>query len=136
MLVTIVLITLSLVPAKYAICGKNITLGPVVIPASDIPCHLTESFYTWHPLRGINTDILMLFVDGLLFFMILVLIESKVVYRIAAVLKDIIPGYYTYQADHEDLDDDVLKEQERVVQENNSDVLRVFQLQKKYRRLE
>ena len=72
--------------AKYAICGKNISLGPVVIPASDIPCHQTErlvfsivdpglvviiSFYTWHPLRGINTDILMLFVDGLLFFIIL-----------------------------------------------------------------
>ena len=51
-----------------------------------------------------------------------------------AVLKDIIPGYYTYQADREDLDDDVLREQERVVQENNSDVLRVFQLQKKFRR--
>jgi len=78
----------------------------------------------------------MLFVDGLLFFMILVLIESKVVDRIMAVLRDIIPGYYTYQVDHEDLDDDVLKEQERVVQENNSDVLRVFQLQKKFRRLE
>jgi len=126
----------GLVAAKYAICGKNISLGPVVIPASDIPCHQTESFYTWHPLRGINTDILMLFVDGLLFFIILVLIESKAVYKIVALLRDIIPGYYTYQADHEDLDDDVLREQERVLQDNNSDVLRTFHLQKKFRRLE
>jgi len=126
----------GLVPAKYAICGKNISLGPMVIPASDIPCHQTESFYTWHPLRGINTDILMLFVDGLLFFIILVLIESKAVYKIVALLRDIIPGYYTYQADHEDLDDDVLREQERVLQDNNSDVLRTFHLQKKFRRLE
>ena len=54
----------------HAICGTNITLGPgQVIPAADIPCHEIESFYTWHPLKGINLDILMLFIDGLLYFL-------------------------------------------------------------------
>ena len=58
---------------EYAICGTNITFGTatgtVVIPATDIPCHEIESFYTWEPLKGINLDILMLFIDGLLYFM-------------------------------------------------------------------
>ena len=55
---------------QYAVCGRNITVSPgQVIPASDIPCHQIETFYTWHPLRGINLDILMLFIDGLLYFL-------------------------------------------------------------------
>ena len=55
---------------EHAICGTNITLGPgQIIPAADIPCHQIESFYTWHPLKGINLDILMLFIDGLLYFL-------------------------------------------------------------------
>ena len=60
----------SSVPAEHAICGTNITLGNgQIIPATDIPCHQIESFYTWHPLKGINLDILMLFIDGLLYFL-------------------------------------------------------------------
>ena len=58
------------VPPEHAICGTNITFGNgQVIPAADIPCHEIESFYTWHPLKGINLDILMLFIDGLLYFL-------------------------------------------------------------------
>ena len=34
-------------------------------------CNYFISFYTWHALKGINLDILMLFVDGCLFFLIL-----------------------------------------------------------------
>ena len=30
------------VDSKYAICGKNLTAGPLVIPAEDIPCHQVE----------------------------------------------------------------------------------------------
>eukprot|EP00092_Neocalanus_flemingeri_P060351 GFUD01072319.1.p1 GENE.GFUD01072319.1~~GFUD01072319.1.p1 ORF type:complete len:1563 (-),score=388.51 GFUD01072319.1:54-4385(-) len=128
----------DLVDPKYAICGKNITVGPdFVIPGSELPCHQIESFYTWDPLKGINLDILMLFVDGCLFFLILVLIETKILYKILASLKERIPGYYTFQNEEHLLDDDVQIEQERVNSNDaENDVLKVFGLQKKFRRLE
>ena len=85
-------------PPDLAICGKDIVVdGRVVVPASQNKCHTTESFFTWDPLRGINMDIMMLIVDGLLFFLILVLIESKGLSKIWAWAKDHIPGYYSYE---------------------------------------
>ena len=54
----------------------------VVIEASENPCHEVESFFTWDALRGINLDILILLVDGVLLFLLLVLIESKALARL------------------------------------------------------
>ena len=59
------------VKPEAAICGKNLTFGFITIPATDIPCHQIESFYTWHDLKGINLDITMLFIDGMLYFLII-----------------------------------------------------------------
>ena len=89
----------ALVPPEFAICGKNLTLSgkvggksycftlplsihQVVIEASENPCHEVESFFTWDALRGINLDILILLVDGVLLFLLLVLIESKALARL------------------------------------------------------
>ena len=91
----------SLVPAEFAICGKNLTVNgnvsgnkqfvlketffgfhQVVIQADQIPCHTTESFFTWDALHGINLDILLLLVDGVLLFLLLILIESKALARL------------------------------------------------------
>ena len=88
-----------LVPSEFAICGKNLTMNgkvggkshlftlplsicQVVIEASENPCHEVESFFTWDALRGINLDILILLVDGVLLFLLLVLIESKALARL------------------------------------------------------
>ena len=62
---------LSSVKPEFAVCGKNHTYSGGFIPASEVPCHQIESFYTWHPLKGINLDILMLLIDGLLYFLFL-----------------------------------------------------------------
>ena len=89
----------TLVPPEFAICGKNLTMNgkvggksyrftlslsicQVVIEASENPCHEVESFFTWDALRGINLDILILLVDGVLLFLLLVLIESKALARL------------------------------------------------------
>merc|ERR1719192_2468977 len=128
----------ALVPPEFAICGKNLTMnGKVVIQASENPCHEVESFFTWDALRGINLDILILLVDGVLLFPLLVLIESKALARLWSHVKNFIPGYFQFASSYEELDNDVKEEQERVNNSNNnSDILRVSQLQKKFRHLE
>ena len=56
---------------------------------------------------------------------------------IRSLAKDHIPGYFKFVPLSEELDGDVEEEQERVKETgSNSDVLRVSQLQKKYRNLE
>ena len=55
---------------------------------------------------------------------------------IRSLAKDHIPGYFKLVPLPEELDGDVEEEQERVKETGNSDVLRVSQLQKKYRNLE
>ena len=54
-------------------------------------------------------------------------------------MKNLIPGYFKYTQLSEELDGDVKEEQERVKETNpqaSSDILRVSQLQKKFRHLE
>ena len=52
-------------------------------------------------------------------------------------MKNLIPGYFKFTQLSEELDGDVKEEQERVNTSNdNSDILRVSQLQKKFRHLE
>ena len=58
------------------------TFGLITIPASDVPCHEIESFYTWDDLKGINLDITMLFIDGLLYFLLIVMIETRLLYKV------------------------------------------------------
>ena len=55
---------------------------------------------------------------------------------IRSLAKDHIPGYFKFVPLSEELDGDVEEEQERVKETGNSDVLRVSQLQKKFRNLE
>ena len=52
-------------------------------------------------------------------------------------MKNFIPGYFQFASSYEELDSDVKEEQERVNNSNDSsDILRVSQLQKKFRHLE
>ena len=54
-------------------------------------------------------------------------------------MKNLIPGYFKFTQLSEELDGDVKEEQERVKEMNphtSSDILRVSQLQKKFRNLE
>ena len=54
-------------------------------------------------------------------------------------MKNLIPGYFKFTQLSEELDGDVKEEQERVKETNpqaSSDILRVSQLQKKFRNLE
>ena len=54
-------------------------------------------------------------------------------------MKNHIPGYFKFTPLSEELDEDVKEEQERVKETNpqgSSDILRVSQLQKKFRHLE
>ena len=54
-------------------------------------------------------------------------------------MKNFIPGYFQFASSYEELDSDVKEEQERVKEMNpqgSFDILRVSQLQKKFRHLE
>ena len=84
-------------PPEFVVCGKDIVIGGyVVVNATMNKCHEIESFFTWDPLRGINLDITMLILDGFLFFLILVLIETAGLSKVWSWLKDHIPGYYSF----------------------------------------
>ena len=63
-----------------------------------------------------------------------VLIETKLLYKILAIVREMIPGYYVLSKEDQLLDEDVQLEQERVNHDNENDVLKVFGLQKKFRR--
>ena len=67
------------------------------------------------------------------------MIETRILYKILEFVKGWIPGYYKYKTDNDNpvLDDDVSEEQRRVTAnvESLSDVLKVFGLKKKFRRL-
>ena len=67
------------------------------------------------------------------------MIETRILYKILEFVKGWIPGYYKYNTDNDNpvLDDDVSEEQRRVTAnvESLSDVLKVFGLKKKFRRL-
>ena len=126
------------VKSEAAICGKNLTFGLISIPATDVPCHNISSFYTWDDLKGINLDITMLFIDGMLYFLMIVMIETRLLYKVLEMAKSRMPGYYKYKVDTQtDLDDDVSEEQKRVAINNQTgaDVLKVFGLKKKFRNL-
>ena len=55
---------------------------------------------------------------------------------IRSLAKNHIPGYFKLVPLPEELDGDVEEEQERIKETGSSDILRVSQLQKKYRNLE
>ena len=127
-----------LVKSEAAICGRDLTFGFITIPATDIPCHEIESFYTWDELKGINLDITMLFIDGMLYFLMIVMIETRLLYKLLEMAKTRMPGYYKYEVDTQsELDDDVCEEQRRVATNTQpqEDVLKVFGLKKKFRSL-
>ena len=115
------------------------TFGLITIPAADVPCHEIESFYTWDDLKGINLDITMLFIDGMLYFLLIVMIETRLLYKVLEMAKNWMPGYYKYKVvdTQADLDDDVSEEQKRVATniQPQTDVLKVFGLKKKFRHL-
>jgi len=129
-----------LVGPENQACDKNLTIS--------IPCHETKSFFTFDALNGINLDIIMLCVDGLIYFIILVMIEAKFFARLKVMVQEMIPGYYQIKQVEETLDDDVEEEQKRINEDasygNNAqgvagksnveeDVLKVSHLQKKFK---
>jgi len=120
----------------------------------NIPCHETKSFFTFDALNGINLDVIMLCVDGLIYFIILVMIEAKFVARLRVMIQEMIPSYYQIKAVESTLDDDVEAEQRRINGDASydniegdlgnkattvnvvEDVLKVSHLQKKFKRLQ
>ena len=80
----------------------------------------------------------MLFIDGFIFFAIIVIIETRWFYWLLEIIKNNIPGYYKSPSNEaEELDEDVLDEQQRIIQNYDvyNDVLKVKNLQKKFRKL-
>ena len=81
----------------------------------------------------------MLFIDGMLYFFMIVLVETRLLFKVLEMAKSRIPGYYKYKVDiPAALDDDVFEEQKRVAinSQPQEDVLKVFGLKKKFRNLE
>ena len=67
------------------------------------------------------------------------MIETRLLYKLLEMLKEIIPGYYKYKDGDDDgtiLDDDVVEEQKRVVTfDSYNDAMKVYNLKKKFRKL-
>ncbi|XP_023336664.1 retinal-specific ATP-binding cassette transporter [Eurytemora carolleeae] len=132
---------------EYLVGEENVMCDvPLIVPITPsvtalnitIPCHTIKSFYTWDPLQGINTDLVMLVIDGVLLFALLVLIETRLLPRLIEKIKgmSIVSGcWYKIPETSYLLDDDVLDEQERVCKLRGEDLMTVINLQKKFRKL-
>jgi len=120
----------ELAGANYTLCDKTFQ-NPFTGSNFSVPCHTISSFYTWDSLKGINLDIIMLVVDGILLFSLLVLLESKLLSKWSSMLSS---AMYSATPLGGLLDDDVLSEQERVGRRTDNDLLTVLNLQKSFKK--
>lgn len=77
---------------------------------------------------------LCMFIQGLVFFIITLLIEFKVFSRIYLKLMELLYGAQDLDGNHEDQDKDVKRERERVLSNDCADVLVIKDLSKRYSR--
>ena len=95
------------VSAENAICGT--ANNNISVP---VPCREAESYWTYDLLYGINIDVIILLIDAVLFWLILGLIESKLLGRGWTKLKE---SYHGSSVDQPaSVDDDVQREKDSV----------------------
>ena len=121
------------VSEDYAICGTILPAGTGNL-TSDMyihPCVEPESFWTFDYLYGINIDVIILLIDIIVFWTILILIETNVLSRGWTKLMEKIYGNEVEEP--KNIDDDVLEEQKSVL-DNKDNLMRVVNLKKKFRK--
>ena len=119
------------VSEEYAICGTTIhaQVGDISKDLYIHPCVEPESFWTFDYLYGINIDVIILFVDIILFWTLLTLIETNVLSRGWTKLMEKVYGNEVEKPNN--IDDDVLEEQKSVY-DNKDNLMRVVNLKKKF----
>ena len=110
-----------------AICGSTLegNSGQYIIS----PCVVSESYWTYDFLSGINIDVIIICIDIILFWVILYMIETNVFTKGWTRLMERIYG--TDVPPQRNIDDDVKLEQESVYT-NNDNLVRVINLTKKF----
>ena len=121
------------VSEDYAICGSilHAGVGDLTKDFYIHPCVEPESFWTFDYLYGINIDVIILFVDIIVFWTILTLIETNVLSRGWTKLMERIYGNEVETP--KNIDDDVLEEQKSVY-DNKDNMMRVVNLKKKFKK--
>ena len=121
------------VSEDYAICGSILHAGEGDLTKDFYihPCVEPESFWTFDYLYGINIDVIILFVDIIVFWTILTLIETNVLSRGWTKLMERIYGNEVETP--KNIDDDVLEEQKSVY-DNKDNMMRVVNLKKKFKK--
>lgn len=108
---------------EFAICGTKLEGGIAVQP-----CLVDKSYWTWDYGSGIYIDILILFADILLFWVILFFIETNVIKYGLIKFQELFHGSKVIPELH--LDEDVQEEKDSVHQ--NSNMMKVLDLSKKF----
>jgi len=114
------------VPTEYVMCGKNLTLGPLVFT---IPCHEMQSYWTFDSATGINIDVIILIINFLISWTFLVFIETDLIKTGWVKLMEKLYGNQVSLSVQ--IDDDVKREKDNVSQNNN--VMSVHNLAKKFK---
>ena len=116
------------VSEDYAICGTILNGSLSQYHIHD--CVEPESFWTFDYLYGINIDVIILFIDIIIFWTLLTLIETHVISRGWTKLMERIHGNVVEKPSN--IDDDVKQEQEAVY-DNKDNLMRVVNLTKKFK---
>ena len=99
------------VAEENSICGSNVTTN-TGIPIPIHGCVVAQSYWTFDFLYGINIDVIILFIDIILFWMLLGFIETKLLSKGWTKLKEKTLGTSVEQPAH--VDEDVQREQKSV----------------------
>ena len=110
------------VPEDYAICGKEVHGFQIH------GCVEEASYWTFDKLNGINIDVIILCVNVVLFWVILIFIETNVIKKGWIKLKEMIYGSEVSRP--EVVDEDVQKERDSIFLNNN--LMKVVNLTKKF----
>jgi len=108
--------------SEYAICGQAI--GNIQVHG----CVEEDSYWTFDELKGINIDVLITCANVVVFWLLLIFIETNLIKKGWIKIKQLYHGSKVAPPTH--VDEDVKKESESVYMNNN--VLKVVNLTKKF----
>ena len=114
------------IPENYSICGQTIE----GLKISD--CVVEKSYWTWDYQNGINIDVIIMVINIVIFWAILIFIETDLLKIMFIEIRKIFYGKTVVPP--QNVDNDVQKEKESVYTNNN--LMKVINLTKKFGRFD
>ena len=118
------------VPNEYAICGQNLDFNGFSVPVHE--CVEESSYWNFDYQKGINIDVIILCINVVIFWVILIFIETNVIKKGYIKLMEMYHG--SRVSAPAVVDDDVQREKDSIYMNNN--VMKVINLTKKFGRFD